>query len=138
MFIIENKFELGETCYTHYRKPIHYKCPICEGAGKFSYNGYEIWCKNCSGSGKLHNAHQTVAESCQVKILGIKASVNSDNEITVSYRVRPIDQLVSVKKRAESLLFKTAEECEANCQEMNQKSPQNVADTILDSPAEKG
>lgn len=31
MFIIDNKFKIGEECYTVYRKPIHHKCSICEG-----------------------------------------------------------------------------------------------------------
>ena len=45
MYTVENKFEIGEECYSVYRKPTHYKCPICEGNGKFPYKGYEIWCK---------------------------------------------------------------------------------------------
>ena len=42
MYTVENKFEIGEECYSVYRKPTHYKCPICEGNGKFPYKGYEI------------------------------------------------------------------------------------------------
>ena len=45
MYSVENKFEIGEECYSVYRKPTHYKCPICEGNGKFKYNGYEICVK---------------------------------------------------------------------------------------------
>ena len=41
MYTIDNKFEIGEECYSVYRKPIHYKCPICEGTGRFLHNGYE-------------------------------------------------------------------------------------------------
>ena len=62
MYTIDNKFEIGEECYSVYRKPTHYKCPICEGNGKFLHNGYEVWCKNCHGSGKLHNPRQYVMD----------------------------------------------------------------------------
>ena len=55
MHTVNNKFDIGEECYSVYRKPTHYKCPICEGNGKFPYKGYEIWCKNCNGSGKVTN-----------------------------------------------------------------------------------
>lgn len=27
------------------KKPIHYKCPICEGNGNFLHNGYDVLCK---------------------------------------------------------------------------------------------
>ena len=80
MYSVENKFEIGEECYSVYRKPTHYKCPICEGNGKFTYKGYEIWCKNCSGSGKLHNPKQSVMAVCKVKVRRLIASITTAKE----------------------------------------------------------
>lgn len=30
MYTIDNKFELGEKCWSVYREKIKYECPICE------------------------------------------------------------------------------------------------------------
>ena len=122
MYSVENKFEIGEECYSVYRKPTHYKCPICEGNGKFPYKGYEIWCKNCSGSGKLHNTKQSVMAVCKVKVRRIIASI-WQNQITVKYKVDGVDEfkLLNVKNRGENNLFKTKEEAEKYCVDVNTK-----------------
>ena len=117
MYTVENKFEIGEECYSVYRKPTHYKCPICEGNGKFPYKGYEIWCKNCSGSGKLHNPKQSVMAVCKVKVRRLIASIWQD-QITIKYKVDGVDEfkLVNVRNRGENNLFKTKEEAEKEIQ----------------------
>ena len=122
MYTVENKFEIGEECYSVYRKPTHYKCPICEGNGKFPYKGYEIWCKNCSGSGKLHNPKQSVMAVCKVKVRRLIASIWQD-QITIKYKVDGIDEfkLVNIRNRSENNLFKTEEEAEKYCVDVNTK-----------------
>ena len=122
MYSVENKFEIGEECYPVYRKPRHYKCPICEGNGKFPYKGYEIWCKNCSGSGKLHNPKQSVMAVCKVKVRRLIASIWQD-QITIKYKVDGVDEfkLVNVRNRGENNLFKTKEEAEKYCVDVNTK-----------------
>ena len=121
MYTIDNKFEIGEECYSVYRKPTHYTCPICEGNGKFLHNGYEVWCKNCHGSGKLQNPHQYVMDVCKVKVRRIMASIFKD-VVTIKYKVDVInDCTINVKNRGESNLFKTAEEAEQYCFEVNTK-----------------
>ena len=50
MYTVDNKFEVGEECYTVCRTATKYKCPFCEGKGKKEYNGYEIGCSNCRGT----------------------------------------------------------------------------------------
>ena len=122
MYTVENKFEIGEECYSVYRKPTHYKCPICEGNGKFPYKGYEIWCKNCSGSGKLHNSKQSVMAVCKVKVRRLIASIWQD-QITIKYKVDGVDEfkLVNVRNRGENNLFKTKEEAEKYCVDVNTK-----------------
>ena len=122
MYTVENKFEIGEECYSVYRKPTHYKCPICEGNGKFHYKGYEIWCKNCSGSGKLHNPKQSVMAVCKVKVRRLIVSIWQD-QITIKYKVDGVDEfkLVNVRNRGENNLFKTEEEAEKYCVDVNTK-----------------
>ena len=121
MHTIKNKFEIGEECYTVYRKPIHYKCPICEGNGKFQYNGYDIWCKNCSGSGKLHNAKQFVMDVCRVGIRRIIASIWND-QVIIKYKLDLLDSISGrVNNRGENNLFKTEEEAEKYCVAVNTK-----------------
>ena len=122
MYSVENKFEIGEECYSVYRKPTHYKCPICEGNGKFLYKGYEIWCKNCSGSGKLHNPKQSVMAVCKVKVRRLIASIWQD-QITIKYKVDGVDEfkLLNVRNRSENNLFKTEEEAEKYCVDVNTK-----------------
>ena len=122
MYTVENKFEIGEECYSVYRKPTHYKCPICEGNGKFPYKGYEIWCKNCSGSGKLYNPKQSVMAVCKVKVRRLIASIWKD-QITIKYKVDGVDEfkLVNVRNRGENNLFKTKEEAEKYCVDVNTK-----------------
>ena len=122
MYSVENKFEIGEECYSVYRKRTHYKCPICEGNGKFPYKGYEIWCKNCSGSGKLHNPKQSVMAVCKVKVRRLIASIWQD-QITIKYKVDGVDEfkLLNVRNRSENNLFKTEEEAEKYCVDVNTK-----------------
>ena len=122
MYTVENKFEIGEECYSVYRKPTHYKCPICEGNGKFPYKGYEIWCKNCSGSGKLHNPKQSVMAVCKVKVRRLIVSI-WQNQISIKYKVDGVDEfkLVNVRNRGENNLFKTKEEAEKYCVDVNTK-----------------
>ena len=122
MYTVENKFEIGEECYSVYRKPTHYKCPICEGNGKFPYKGYEIWCKNCSGSGKLYNPKQSVMAVCKVKVRRLIVSIWQD-QITIKYKVDGVDEfkLVNVRSRGENNLFKTKEEAEKYCVDVNTK-----------------
>ena len=122
MYSVENKFEIGEECYSVYRKPTHYKCPICEGNGKFPYKGYEIWCKNCSGSGKLHNPKQSMMAVCKVKVRRLIASIWQD-QITIKYKVDGVDEfkLLNVRNRSENNLFKTEEEAEKYCVDVNTK-----------------
>ena len=122
MYTVENKFEIGEECYSVYRKPTHYKCPICEGNGKFPYKGYEILCKNCSGSGKLYNPKQSVMAVCKVKVRRLIASIWQD-QITIKYKVDGVDEfkLVNVRNRGENNLFKTEEEAEKYCIDVNTK-----------------
>lgn len=122
MYTVNNKFEISEECYSVYRKPTHYECPICKGVGQFKYNGYDIWCKNCNGTGKLHNPKQSVLAVCKVRIRRIIASIWTE-QITLKYKVDVIDDTpyARVNNCGENNLFKTVEEAEKYCVDANTK-----------------
>lgn len=115
MFLVDNKFKVGEECYTVYKKPIHYKCPICEGNGKFQHNGYDVWCKKCNGSGKIHDPRQTVLTVCKVKVRRIDVGIGNDEDMNIKYRLNSVDKNIKVNRRNENNLFKTYEEANENC-----------------------
>ena len=118
MYTVDNKFEIGEECYTVIREPIQFECPICKGKGEFTYNGYEIKCKQCDGSGKLYNAKQSVLKVCKVKIRRMIVSI-WENTMTIKYKVNSVGQIMNAKNRYESNLFKTYEEAEEYCKAVN-------------------
>ena len=126
MFVINNKFEIGEECFSVYRRPVDYKCPICDGEGRFMHNGYEIGCKKCNGTGMLHDARQFVMHVCKVRVKLIKATV-FDEVVTIKYKVDvvPWEGLnaanVHVHNRGEDSLFKTSEEAYKYCEDANTK-----------------
>ena len=118
MYTVNNKFEIGEECYTVVREKIKCECPICKGNGRFIYNNYEIKCKQCNQTGSIQ-ANQTVLVVCKVKVRRIIASIWKD-EITIKYKVDNIDDFYrSIRNRGEKSLFKTIEEAKEYCREVN-------------------
>ena len=121
MYVVENKFEVGEECYTVCRTTTKYKCPFCEGNGKKEYNGYEISCSNCHGTGKLGNPKETVLVVCKVRVRRLVASIWKD-QIAIKYKVDCVDDILrNIRNRGETSLFKTIEEAEKYCIEVNTK-----------------
>ena len=118
MRTIDNKFEIGEECYTYARENLAIVCPVCKGIKKIFYNNYEIPCKQCDASGKIVGK-QTVVAPHKVRIRRIIASIWND-VITIKYKVDSVGEYINVRNRGESSLFKTLEECEQKCKEINQ------------------
>ena len=118
MRTIDNKFEIGEECYTYARENMEITCPVCKGTKKISYNGYEIPCKQCNTSGKIVSK-QTVVAPHKVRIRRIIASIWND-VTTVKYKVDSVGEYLNIRNRSENTLFKTLEECEQRCKEINQ------------------
>lgn len=118
MKTIDNKFEIGEECYTYARENLAIICPICKGTKKIFYNSYEIPCKQCDDSGKIVGK-QTVVAPHKVRIRRIIANIWND-AITIKYKIDAVDDYINVRNRGESSLFKTLEECEQKCKEINQ------------------
>lgn len=113
MFVVENKFDIGEEVYLIEQIPFEYDCPVCKGEGKFLHNNYLIKCLKCFGSGQvLDNKIKVwvVMEGTHL-IHGIKVRrINNINKI--KYKV-------STFNRSEDNIFKTFEEAEKRCFHLN-------------------
>ena len=118
MHTINNKFDIGEECYTYARENMEITCPVCKGTKKIIYNDYEIPCKQCNSSGNIVSK-QTVVTPHKVKIRRIIVSI-WDDVVTVKYKVNPVGEYININNRNESTLFNTLEECEQKCKEINQ------------------
>ncbi len=122
MYAINNKFELGEECWSVYRKKIPYRCPTCDGRAEILYEGYRIHCPVCDGEGFKESSECALIKS-KVKIRRVIASIG-ENEADIRYNVEPIGKNwvnINVKHRNESMLFKTEEEAKSFCIAVNQK-----------------
>ena len=118
MYTINNKFDIGEECYTVGREFIECECPVCKGLGKIIYNDYEIKCKQCDSSGKI-KTNQTILTTCKVKVRRIVASIWK-NQITIKYKVDCVDDIYkNIRNRSEESLFKTLEEAKDYCKSVN-------------------
>lgn len=62
---------------------------------------------------------QTVVVPHKVKIRRIIANIWND-VTTVKYKVDSIGEYINIRNRNETTLFKTLEECEQKCKEINQ------------------
>lgn len=115
---VNNKFEIGEECYTYAReKKLEFDCPVCKGTKKIMFNDYWIPCKQCNKDGKIIS-DQTVVTPHKVRVRRIIASIWEDT-VTVKYKVDCLDHEVNIRNCAEEGLYKTLEECEEKCREMN-------------------
>lgn len=110
MFLVENKFDIGEECYTTYRKAVHHTCPICNGQGCFQHNGFNIKCSNCNGTGKIHRNKEYEAAICKVKIRRIKVSRYAGKN-SITYKLEMLDPCIkNISSRSEENLYKTFED----------------------------
>ena len=102
MKTIDNKFEIGEECYTYTRENVEIVCPVCKETKKILYNGYEIPCKQCNTTGKIV-CKQTVVVPHKVRIRRIVASIWND-VTTIKYKVDSIGEYINIRNRGESSL----------------------------------
>lgn len=121
MFVVDNKFNVGEECYSIYRGSTSVECPICEGTKKILYKGYTIHCNKCSYDGKIYTPEFVV---CKVKVKRIRTSrflkENGEEANDIRYVITPIEPTtMKGKKREEGKLFKTREEAEEFCKFVN-------------------
>lgn len=122
MYTIDNKFELGEECWSVYREKISYRCPVCNGEMEIIYKGYKIPCPACDRKG-FEESSKCAMTHCKVKIKRVIASIG-ENEVDIRYNVDPIGKNqfnINIKHRNESMLFKTEKEAIDYCIDVNKK-----------------
>lgn len=122
MYTIDNKFELGEECWSVYREKISYRCPVCDRKERIVYKGYLTSCPACNGKGFIKSSNCALIE-CKVKIKRVIASIG-ENEVDIRYNVEPIGNdwfNINIKHRNESMLFKTEKEAIDYCIDVNRK-----------------
>lgn len=122
MYTIDNKFELGEECWSVYREKISYRCPVCDRKERIVYKGYLILCPACNGKGFIKSSNCALIE-CKVKIKRVIVSIG-ENEVDIRYNVDPIGKNqfnINIKHRNESMLFKTEKEAIDYCIDVNRK-----------------
>jgi hypothetical protein len=116
------KIAVGEECYTVYKKPKTYKCPVCQGTGSYIYNSFTLSCPRCNAKGQIIVPKQFDYGVCKVLVRRINISIWKDL-LTVKYKVVPIDSpniyASKVKSKDEKELFTTEYEAMEYCQKMN-------------------
>ena len=115
---LQNKFEVGQEVYTVIRTPIEYSCPICEGTGKFSHNGYEVRCPHCIGTGKLTDTKTLWTVTELVRIKSIKATIYKDSQF-IKYNLDSMNNPYTINRRPEEQIFVNKEDAEKFCYTYN-------------------
>ena len=119
MFDVNNKFNIDDNCFTYARVPIKHVCPVCNGEKKITFNGYEMKCPYCCGSGKIHKAKEFEYRVFQVFIYGIRVSLNNAGNIHIRYKLKCADETVNISSRAESNLFYTYDDAQSMADALN-------------------
>jgi hypothetical protein len=112
------KYQEGEEVYTTKQTKIEKTCHICEGRKTITYNGKEMKCPECGGTGKfISNKQIHVVCEDPFKVSMIKITV-SNGKASVKYKGHCG---FSNMNRAEENLFETKEEAQARCDELNKE-----------------
>lgn len=113
MIAINNKFEIGEEVFSIWSVPLKHKCDMCDGEGFIEYKEKGRRCPQCKGVKFLINDKYKFWEVMpqKLKVYSIKASTNGVG-INIKYKA-------SGYNRGEMNLFKTLEEAQVRCDELN-------------------
>lgn len=125
------KFNKDDVLYTTKQMKVEMTCHICEGKGKIKYNGKDMKCPECIGMGKF-KSDKTINVVCDdpFKISTTKISINSSGTIILKYK--GYCGLYTTLNRAEDNLFKSKEEAQRRCDELNkEKTFIRVEDIII-------
>lgn len=129
MFVLNNKFGIGEEVYSITMSNIDYVCPCCNGSGKLnvvvgSYPkpGIEdstmpIKCYFCDGVGLKQDAsHRIWVVMGPCRVSSVKARFTEEGVADVRYTIYGQN---GSNKRGEGRLFRTIEEAQMLCDDMN-------------------
>lgn len=113
MIEINAKFNIGDEVYTIISEPLEYECDLCKGNGYIIYEEKKIRCPHCHGSKTIIHNEFRVWRVLHEKLTvsSIKANINQ-----YSYKIR---YNLSGIKRAEENVFKTFDEAQERCDQLN-------------------
>lgn len=123
------KFQKGDTVYAVKQVKLETPCPICEGIGTIKYNEKDLRCPECMGRGKFNSNKSTHIVIDEPFIIStIKVSIHSNDAIFIKYKGSCGFTSLS---RSEDSLFKTKEEAQIKCDELNREKVRLKVDDIV-------
>lgn len=135
MFVLNNKFEIGEEVYSVTMNDIQYKCPCCNGSGKLNVmlitNAPNIndtvptKCYYCNGVGSMRdNSKRIWVVMGPCRISSVKARFTDVGVVDVKYLIHGPN---GSNRRGEGRIFRTKEEAQAFCDDLNSEIIAKIA-----------
>lgn len=123
------KYNKEDTIYTIKQSKIKKICEICEGNKTIEYNGKNMRCPECGGTGEFtsNKLKYTICDE-PFKISTIKISINNNEDISIKYKGHCGFSSLS---RAEENLFATKQEALEKCEELNKQRVAIDIDNII-------
>ena len=116
MYVVNNRYGIGDNAWTIKRIPVIDECPYCKGNGLVIQNGREVPCAFCDRIGMI-GKQKTMIKAVQVVVNSITIRI-SQNETEVRYKVKQKSN-GETNSRTERLLYNTRKEAESMAQLIN-------------------
>ena len=125
---IKSKFSLGQVVWIVKKISREKTCDVCKGTGSIMYDGYEMKCPKCGGTGKIEDNLRTVYTVskpliiCKIKSSSwIRNNKNKEQITTWTYNVKPNKRNNKNMEIhiSESRLFSSEQEAQKACDELN-------------------
>lgn len=100
MYIVDNKFDPGQTVNVEVWDSPQNNCVVCDGIGRFTHNGYTIICPACGGGGKFRSVTYEPVQKL-AKIISVKGVMEEDY-YAVLYNVQLINDGKRLYEQPES------------------------------------
>lgn len=128
--VVPIKFTSEDVVYTTKLVKEERICDVCEGNKTISYNGKQMRCPECSGTGVIKSNKQiNVVLDEPYKIRKTKIDIGTNGSITVKYKGVCGTQALN---RSEENLFLTKEEAQKRCDYLNlDKKYINLKDIVI-------
>lgn len=130
MLDIPVKYKNKDMVYTIEKVKPSIACHVCEEVGRISYKDKDMKCPECSGKGYyLADKAKNIAIEKPVTVTQTKITINSNDELTVKYRVTDGLRLLN---RSQENLFNTLDEAQKRCDELNAEFKiMNIKDIVI-------
>lgn len=120
--MLQTKFKIGDTAYITEHVRVTHTCGVCDGKGTIQVKHKQYNCPECRGSKVVKEPAIYIVAPDKFKISSIKIEINSNNEITASYKGRSGK---SIFNRKEDKLFTTIEDAQKEADRQNKYDNSN-------------